>query len=227
MNTEDTHLLWHYTSANGLLGILESGAIWASDLRFLNDSSENRRMKELLMQHLETRGEGEYDAFNMWLEALAAGGQPESHVYKRVSRHEYEDRLTEIKEALREYKQSEIFVACFSAESDSLGQWRAYGKNPSYAIGFDAEKLRNIGIERQLDMHAGAPSALPIFDRCHIRGRREEFNVERDNRCGVVELYGSRPYSDVCGIRQNFTFHQRFLFRRGKGMATMLQVPGV
>jgi len=32
--------LYHYTSLKGLLGILESGCIWASEVRYLNDSAE-------------------------------------------------------------------------------------------------------------------------------------------------------------------------------------------
>ena len=32
--------IYHYTSPNGLKGIIEDGAIWFSDMRFLNDSSE-------------------------------------------------------------------------------------------------------------------------------------------------------------------------------------------
>jgi hypothetical protein len=32
--------LFHYTSATGLRGILQSLSLWASDLRFLNDAQE-------------------------------------------------------------------------------------------------------------------------------------------------------------------------------------------
>jgi hypothetical protein len=35
-------LLYHYTDLRGLLGILESGSIWATHIRFLNDLSESR-----------------------------------------------------------------------------------------------------------------------------------------------------------------------------------------
>jgi hypothetical protein len=121
-------------------------------------------MKELLLQHLETRGDGEYIAFNRWVDSLATGNPTDSRMYKGVCRQEYDRRLSEIKDAILRYPQSGIFVACFSAEGDSLSQWRAYGKMPSYAIGFNAEKIRNIATQNQLDSHAGDPSALPIFD---------------------------------------------------------------
>jgi hypothetical protein len=32
--------VYHYTSTDGLLGILDSGHLWATDLRYLNDTSE-------------------------------------------------------------------------------------------------------------------------------------------------------------------------------------------
>jgi hypothetical protein len=32
--------LFHYTTAAGLLGILNSSTLWATDLRFLNDAQE-------------------------------------------------------------------------------------------------------------------------------------------------------------------------------------------
>src|SRR5262245_39760281 len=33
-------LLYHYTTQAGLLGIIESGALWASNVRYLNDRGE-------------------------------------------------------------------------------------------------------------------------------------------------------------------------------------------
>ena len=33
-------ILYHYTTAEGLRGIIEDKAIWASDYRFLNDATE-------------------------------------------------------------------------------------------------------------------------------------------------------------------------------------------
>ena len=38
--------LYHYTSVNGLRGILDSGNIWATHLGFLNDLSEGKAARE-------------------------------------------------------------------------------------------------------------------------------------------------------------------------------------
>src|SRR5687767_5789612 len=39
-NNSPPESLWHYTSLSGLLAILKDQNIWATDIRYLNDSSE-------------------------------------------------------------------------------------------------------------------------------------------------------------------------------------------
>jgi hypothetical protein len=41
--------LFHYTSAAGLYGILESGCLWATHYRFLNDNRELLRARDALV----------------------------------------------------------------------------------------------------------------------------------------------------------------------------------
>jgi hypothetical protein len=120
-------------------------------------------MKELLLQHVESRGDSEYCSFNTWMESLGRDDPGNALLYSPLPRHRYDDLLSEIKEVVRGYQQAEIFVACFSAVADSLSQWRAYAHKSGYAIGFDPAALSHIGIDRQSDTHAGAPSSLPIF----------------------------------------------------------------
>lgn len=49
-------VLYHYTDQHGLLGILTSGRIWATDVLHLNDSSE---VRYALSEALEVFGSGE------------------------------------------------------------------------------------------------------------------------------------------------------------------------
>jgi hypothetical protein len=44
--------LFHYTTAAGLLGILNDLAFWATDLRFLNDAQEAVYARETLVDAL-------------------------------------------------------------------------------------------------------------------------------------------------------------------------------
>jgi hypothetical protein len=39
-NLQPPAILYQYTDATGLMGILQSGAVWATDARFLNDAAE-------------------------------------------------------------------------------------------------------------------------------------------------------------------------------------------
>ena len=40
MMNETEKILYHYTSLEGLLGIIESKSIWATNVLYLNDASE-------------------------------------------------------------------------------------------------------------------------------------------------------------------------------------------
>lgn len=41
-------LLYHYTTISGLKGIVESQSLWASDVRYMNDSAELQYIISLL-----------------------------------------------------------------------------------------------------------------------------------------------------------------------------------
>jgi uncharacterized protein (UPF0297 family) len=84
MNRIRPDILWHYTSVNGFLGIWKRATIWASDLRFLNDASENTRLKDLLLQQMRSRGEQGYKTFNQWVESLQLTDPANSFLYKPV-----------------------------------------------------------------------------------------------------------------------------------------------
>jgi len=45
--------VYHYTDANGLIGLVKSGCIWATHVSKLNDSSENKHGMSLVMNFLQ------------------------------------------------------------------------------------------------------------------------------------------------------------------------------
>ena len=49
---EKADTILHYTTLEGLKGILESGSLWASDIRFLNDIQEFKSGKKTFRDHL-------------------------------------------------------------------------------------------------------------------------------------------------------------------------------
>lgn len=51
----EPELLYHYTTQDGLLGILEKACIWATHYRYLNDASEGQIVSKLLIEELTKR----------------------------------------------------------------------------------------------------------------------------------------------------------------------------
>jgi hypothetical protein len=110
-------VLFHYTNANGLIGLVESGVFWASDARFLNDSTELTYTSDVLHSVLDG------------LEAEFAGTS--AHLLIDICRTNLFARTD-----------FECYVGCFCDEGDLLSQWRGYGETTaSYAVGFDSARL--------------------------------------------------------------------------------------
>jgi len=115
--------LWHYTSADGLHGILRSSTLRFSHVRFVNDATDGvfgwSTVKQILNESFADTPE--------LLPTLTA-----AYSYGDNSH----DRL-------------QYFVFCLSERSDSLSQWRAYGRGGSgYALCFSTDKLlRCVGVD--------------------------------------------------------------------------------
>jgi hypothetical protein len=117
-------LVWHYTSGPGLLGIIESGTIYSTQVSCLNDSSEIRYASSLYRSAL-----------------LALLPNYASNEAVRSFLQYYLTLMDEEPERPN-HAPSPFFVACFSAEEDDLTQWRSYcGGENGYAIGFPISKL--------------------------------------------------------------------------------------
>jgi hypothetical protein len=109
--------LYHYTTREGLIAILGSGTVWATSIRFLNDSSEYKYAQRLFKSKLHEIRERLPDTHKEWVD-------------KAIGR-------------IR--SSPDIFVFCLSVNGDQLSQWRAYGQpGNGYAIGFDAPALDRI-----------------------------------------------------------------------------------
>jgi hypothetical protein len=116
--------LFHYTNAAGLLGILTTELIWATDTRFLNDPAEGLLGLDLVLDELERTHQDPPDgtSANEW-EELTFGP------YKALLRDELAAR------------RNPVYVSCFCEAGDLLSQWRAYGGDHGYAIELEASRL--------------------------------------------------------------------------------------
>jgi hypothetical protein len=116
----ESRVLYHYTTAEGLLGILAEQTIWATNFRYLNDSTEflyGLSIVRALAARNKARRVG--DRRGPWLELL--------------------DAMCDAVAA-----NSNLYTACFSELRDDLSQWRAYGGRAEdrFCLGFNAGSLR-------------------------------------------------------------------------------------
>jgi hypothetical protein len=108
--------LYHYTDARGLIGIIESRVLWATDFRYLNDGKELLYPYEPLLHELEG-----YE-----FPLLAA----------------VKSRLDQICMGRAADPTGGVFVACLSAARDEPGQWtRLGGAGGGFALRLDIEIL--------------------------------------------------------------------------------------
>jgi hypothetical protein len=108
--------LYHYTSADGLLGILRSEALYASNYTFMNDSAEMTYGATLARPIVNAR-------------FTQAQGVPGAILQRTLA-------------IIRAAKEIETFIFSLCERPDVLSQWRGYGTNSSrYAIGFDRQRL--------------------------------------------------------------------------------------
>jgi hypothetical protein len=124
LEVEPEKILWHYTSGAGLLGIIETGTLFATQVSCLNDSTEVRYGSQLFCDALvAVRQKHSGDAvINEFLERITAT------FVEDPSKPSHAPNM--------------YFVTCFTDQGDDLSQWRAYcGDENGYAIGFRAQGL--------------------------------------------------------------------------------------
>jgi hypothetical protein len=138
-------IVWHYTGAAGLEGILRSRSLWASSIAHLNDAQEAtfivgelrdrfERMPHAYAQYLDSD-------FSELLQGRTGNG---SH---RDAGLDYcvELFLARCSDQIDKVilnPDEKMFATCFSGKGDDLSQWRAY---PDPAPAFrSASSLRNL-----------------------------------------------------------------------------------
>jgi hypothetical protein len=110
-------ILYHYTDQSGLLGILQSGTLWATKVQYMNDATEFGISVTLGKGLLAKR-----------LENLQNGNEREAlkGVISRLDAIVYVN----------------ICTVSFCRDHDLLSQWRSYsGSGGGYAIGFSSSAL--------------------------------------------------------------------------------------
>jgi hypothetical protein len=110
-------LLYHYTNLESFANILKNCELWASHIRYQNDTSEQRLMWDHVRARIKAR-----------LDAAAEDDRARLLTFQSLASSPHE---------------MDIYLLCFSKDGgDRLSQWRGYGGTAGVAIGFDGVELK-------------------------------------------------------------------------------------
>jgi len=110
----DLSAIYHYTTSQGLLGILGSECFWGTNILYLNDKSELLYARTLIETHIDRQ----------------IRAAPNSDVYRFLSllKHRYDPFQDNL----------DVYISCFCENGDLLSQWRSYGSaGGGYAVALE------------------------------------------------------------------------------------------
>jgi len=112
----------HYTSIQGLIGIVESNELWLSDHRFVNDELEYTYGKQLAISMISEMAHSEID-------------------------NEFKEFLGKLLDSIIKPSNCGIYIGSMSFSPDKLDQWKGYGNSSeSICIKFSGDfELWNAG----------------------------------------------------------------------------------
>lgn len=121
-------VLYHYTTTQGFIGILESQRLWAGDARQMNDADELVYARQVAARV----------ARKLLSDTSFGVAAPGRLLLQDVANESY-----------KFWEWDRYFVVCLSEHSDQLSQWRAYaGDGLGYAIGLRSSANFSTGFTR-------------------------------------------------------------------------------
>lgn len=113
-------LVWHYTNASGLLGMIEKRQLWATHYRFMNDSLEGSVLEHAVQKLINSSDLIEGDRALIREMYRTFDGIP-MNLYSRTPN-------------------GNRFLLCGANSGDELTLWRNYAREEiSFAVGIDSE----------------------------------------------------------------------------------------
>lgn len=121
-------VLYHYTGGHGLVGILDSKQVWATNIHCLNDSKE-------------------------FVHALALAKYAIRQVLEERVKEDFEVIYAAVENSLDSISSLSVYVSCYSEVADSLSQWRGYcPPGFGYSIGFDGSELESVARQQGFEL---------------------------------------------------------------------------
>ena len=126
MTSPTPEILWHYTDASGLYGIISSSRLRFGDAGFLNDRTER-----------------------------AYGARVLAEEFDRIVSADSTDMASRFRELTRVMRlRDRLYVCSLSANRESLSQWQRYGADGNgYCISFDTRKLDEVLGDDRVSRH--------------------------------------------------------------------------
>lgn len=110
--------VFHYTTTAGLVGIVESGTLWATEATGLNDTAEVIQGRRYI---------------SSWLESA-----PTSATTEWIA--DVWGNMADLQGWLTPSNRGEVFFLCASLDGDDANQWRNYAQGNGHAIELDPRK---------------------------------------------------------------------------------------
>jgi hypothetical protein len=138
--------VWHYTGAEGLLGILQKDVLWASSPISLNDSEEIH--------------------YGIGVFGEAWTSLPKTEITPERQQHIESILMSDFEKLLLD----DIYLVCASRSADSLNQWRGYADGQGYAIELSTASKLAVIASGPSPLPAGSPKFLMgwyevVYDR--------------------------------------------------------------
>ncbi|MEN6575515.1 MAG: DUF2971 domain-containing protein [Phycisphaerales bacterium] len=157
--------LYHYTTLDAFISIVDGQELWASNVFYLNDSAEFRL------------------AIALAGELLKADIGSEANAERREELENVAKLLADVTPGVM--TAPSCFVCSFSKEEDDLNQWRAYCRNGGVAIGFRRGDLESL-VEKQ------GLGFAPLLIPCIYEERRQREEIRAAVSKAVRSLSGGR-----------------------------------
>jgi hypothetical protein len=184
--------LYHYTTWEGLLGILDSQTLWATNYKFLNDYSEIILFREKLIPLIHPLVRNAYE------ELIRQRPQVEQKIHDsggidQVVQHDSKAFVDAQYSALGD----EIYILSFCGPHGNpkinrnglLSQWRGYGTGGGAVLILDTKKIEEILAQEanQYEYSAGLIADLVYSD--DEQKLKEELSEELTILSDIVKLY--------------------------------------
>jgi hypothetical protein len=193
--------IFHYTDARGLIGIIGSGAIYATDYRYLNDSTEGGEIRKLLLPILEAET-AKVTARLVDEKLLSAD------FYKEHSERGHRLQAEGLYRAFARVadKVSPVFVSSFCRhdegteifENGLLSQWRGFASGGGFAIEFDEDGIDTLA-KRESEKYAfvGFKTEDVLYDRFERAFDAKDYEGLAGSM--IADLFEGRDISRITG----------------------------